>query len=93
MAEDLFEDMSAEGEVEEMFTITGRGQVLVLKPDFRGTIHRNGTVQGDKGTASYTGPEYVDSVSEAKSRIAVVVDLSDKELFTRGQRVRFYRKH
>jgi hypothetical protein len=92
MAEDHFEEMSAEGEIEEVFALAKRGQVLVLKQGFRGTIHRNGTVKGDKGTATYAGPEYLDSVGQGKSSVGVIVDPSVKELFTPGQRVTFYRK-
>jgi hypothetical protein len=91
MADDLTSKMTAEGEIREVFAIVGRGQVLVLEEGFRGTIHSNGLVKSDRGTATYTGPEYVDStISEGKSWIAVIVDPSVNKLFARGQRVTFY---
>lgn len=92
MADDLTSKMTGEAEIEDVFTMT-RGHVLILKEGFRGTIHRNGIVKSDKGTATYTGPEHLDSVSEGKSWLGVIVDPSVKELFARGQRITFYRKH
>jgi hypothetical protein len=93
MADDLTSKMTGEAEIEDVFALAGRGQVLVLKEGFRGTIHSNGTVRSDKGTAAYIGPEHLDSVGEGKSWLGVIVDPSVKELFARGQRVTFYRKH
>lgn len=82
--------MTGEAEIKDVFTMT-RGHVLVLKEGFRGTIHTNGIVKSDKGTATYTGPEFLDSVREGrswlegKSWLGVIIDPSFKELLARGQ--------
>jgi hypothetical protein len=81
--------VTAEAEVELMFSLTGRGEVLVLKNGFTGTICRNGMVESDRGKAAYTGPEFVDKVDRI-SNLAIIVDGASKELFAAGQRVRLY---
>jgi hypothetical protein len=93
MTDDLTSKMTGEGEIKDVFAITGRGQVLIVENGFRGTIHTNGIIKSDKGTTAYTGPEYLDStMAEGKSWLGVIVDASVKELFPRGQRVTFYKK-
>jgi hypothetical protein len=90
MADGLTSKISGEGEIKDLLAITARGQVLVLENGFRGTIHTNGIIKSDKGSATYTGPEYLDSIREGKPWLGVIVDPSVKELFARGQRVTFY---
>src|SRR5262249_5904073 len=49
---------TGEGEIVSMFHLTRRGWVLVLEPNFRGAITRNGIVESDRGSATFTGPEF-----------------------------------
>jgi len=91
MAE-LNSKITAEAEIENTFALTGRGWVLVLKNGFSGTIPSSGMVESDQGITAYTGPEFVDSIAQRKAWLAVIVDENAKELFAKGQSVRFYKR-
>ena len=84
---------TGEGEIDNLFDITRRGRVLVIRNGFRGTIRSNGVVESDRGAASYKGPEFLDGKDETGLRcawLAVIVSDDAKELFAIGQSVRFY---
>jgi hypothetical protein len=81
---------TGEAEIDQVFSLT-TGRVLVLKNEFRGVIYRDGIVESDRGTAVYTGPEFLHS--RELDAVAVIVGDEFKELFIPEQLVRFYRKH
>jgi hypothetical protein len=93
LADHLKSSMSAEAEIDHIFTLTGRGTVLVLKEGFRGPIPTGGIIEGNRGTTTYSGPEFVDRISgSSKSTLAVIIDDEAKERFTPGEWVRFYNR-
>ena len=48
---------TGQAEVENVFAISGRGLVLILKEGFSGTIRGPGIVRSDRGTSAFAGPE------------------------------------
>jgi len=80
----------AEGEIKEGFRLFNRGWVLVLQPEWTGTIPRNGTIEGAQGKASYIGPDFLRHVGGNES-IGVTIPEESKEMFAPGQKVRLYK--
>ena len=82
---------SGQAEIEQVFTVTGRSLVLVLKGGFRGTIPGNGIVQSERGRSAYSGPEFIDSVGLRRSWLGMVAKASEAaELFRPGDIVSFH---
>ena len=85
------EAASGQAEIEQVFTLTKLGLVLVLKNGFSGTIPRNGIVQSERGKSAYSGPEFIDSVGLRRSRLGVIAKASEAaEWFQPGDTVTFY---
>lgn len=81
---------TAEGEIANVFALPTRGWTLVIKEGFSGAIRKNGIIQGRRGAARYTGPEFLDSGIPGDASVAVVVDPQFKGLFMVGEKVTFY---
>lgn len=79
--------------VRQVFSLTGRGLVLVLENDFEGSVPAGGTVRGDRAVSAYSGPEFVDGWDESGARagwIAVIATAGDAaQLFQAGDVVTF----
>lgn len=85
--------MSGQAEIEQVFTVTRRGLVLVLKDGFSGTIPGNGIVQSERGKSAYSGPEFIDSVGLRRSWLGVIAIASEAaEWFQPGDTVIFYER-
>jgi len=81
---------NGQAEIEQVFTLTGRGLVLVLKDGFSGTIPGNGVVQSERGRSAYSGPEFIDSPGLRKSWLGVVAKASEAaRFFEPGDKVVF----
>ena len=83
---------SGQAEVEQVFTLVGRGLILALKDGFGGTIPANGTVQGELGASAYTGPTFVedwDASGTWRGWTAVVARADAVHLFRPGDKVTF----
>ena len=78
--------MAAESQIRVIFTITGRGTVLLLEREFTGRIRVGDTVSNGRGRATVLGVEFVDP----GGWIGVVVDIPDaREVFRPGDLLRF----
>ena len=85
------EAASGQAEIEQVFTVAGRGLVLMLKDGFSGTIPGNGVVQSRRGSSVYSGPEFIDSVGLRRSWLGVVVKANEAaEFFKPGDAITFY---
>ena len=85
------EAASGQAEIEQVFTLKGRGLVLMLKDGFNGIIPGNGVVQSERGRSAYSGPEFIDSVGLQRSWLGVVAKASEAaEFFQPGDTVTFH---
>ena len=88
-----YEAVSVQAEIEQVFTLTGRGLALALKDSFGGIIPTNGTVQGKRGASAYNGPTFVedwDASGAWKGWTVVVATRADADhLFGPGDKVAF----
>jgi hypothetical protein len=77
--------MPAGARIRDIFTLTGRGTVLMLEPDFSGRIHLHDTVSSHRGRAIVLGAEVATS-----GCVGVLVDIPDaREVFRAGDLLRF----
>ena len=80
--------MPAEAQIKDVFSISGRGFVLVLENGFTGTIRSGGTVSGSRGKARFKGPEFLDNTKTGEAWLGILVDIPDaKEIFRPGDTV------
>ena len=88
------ETVCGRASIRSAFKLSGRGIVLVLEDGFTGTIHRNGTVQGERGSSAFSDPEFCDGRDELgarKSWLAVIARAENSaELFQPGDVVAFH---
>ena len=88
-----YEAVTGQAEIEQIFTLMGRGLALALKEGFCGIIPTNGTVQGERGASAYAGPTFVedwDASGAWKGWTAVVATRADAaHLFGPGDKVAF----
>jgi Iap family predicted aminopeptidase len=77
--------MPAEARIKDVFTISGRGTVLMIEPDFTGRIHLRDTVTSSRGQAIVLGVEVA-----TNGCVGVLVDIADaREVFRTGDPLRF----
>ena len=83
--------MVAEAQIRDIFTLTGRGTVLVLQHGITAGSTRVGdTVSSGRGDATVKGIEFLDSVGAGKSWVCILVDIPDaREIFQSGDALRF----
>lgn len=78
--------MPAEGQIRDIFTLTGRGTVLVLEHGFSGRIRIGQTVSSDHGEAIVLGV----ASGSPDGWVDVQVDVpSAREIFRPGDALRF----
>ncbi|MCW5714028.1 MAG: hypothetical protein KIT43_05895 [Bauldia sp.] len=82
------ERMTGEGVIKQVFTIAGRGFVLMLERGWSGTIHRGGVVRSGLGEALIGGPEYVRT--DGGEYVAIMVDPTTSDFFPVGESIRFF---
>ncbi|MGO4128479.1 hypothetical protein AB4Z01_29075 [Inquilinus sp. YAF38] len=77
--------MPAEAQIRDIFTLTGRGTVLMLEPDFSGRIHLQDMVTSNRGQAIVLGAEVAIS-----GCVGVLVDIQDaRDVFRTGDPLQF----
>ena len=84
--------VTAQAVIETLFSLGGRGQVLVLEELFQGVIPKSGFVETSLGVLPYSGPEFVDG-HERTGRLAVVVPVGHgAERLRAGEAVMFFER-
>ncbi|TSD88679.1 hypothetical protein FFK22_011530 [Mycobacterium sp. KBS0706] len=77
--------MPAEAQIRDIFTLTGRGTILLLEHGFSGRIRIGQTVSSEHGQATVLGVEL-----GRPAFVGVLVDILDaREIFRPGDALRF----
>jgi hypothetical protein len=78
-----------EGEIEAIFSITGRGFVLILKEGWRGNVPVVGVVIGNRGSENYFGLDIPRTADGAVKLAVMGLPDTAKEEFEVGDIVKF----
>ena len=68
---------SGQGENGRVFTLMGRGFVLVFKGGFSRIIPGNGVVQSKRGKSAYSEPEFIDGSGLRRNWLGMVARASE----------------
>ncbi|WP_342234865.1 hypothetical protein [Inquilinus sp. OTU3971] len=78
--------MPAEAQIRDLFTLTGRGTVLILDYGFTGRVRIGQTVCSNRGQATVLGVE----MGDPGGWVGILVDIPDaREIFRPGDALRF----